>query len=194
MLEKDLFLSGEAFDLLRFLSQQPEGCAPRADLAARFTDAETYLAALEDRGLIQGADAQALPQQPGCAVVGVTWRAVQLTPQGRICLRIHDAQRDREQQLQAQLEDFRRQLLKTQQQTADALQRMRQEFAEQTAQQQAADAAKEEAYEKTRRKDVRRSKLQFLISVLFTVVAVILGAYLEFDQALLQWLFNLFHG
>lgn len=160
MLEKDLFLSGEAFDLLRFLSQQPEGCAPRADLAARFTDAETYLAALEDRGLIQGADAQALPQQPGCAVVGVTWRAVQLTSQGRICLRIHDAQRDREQQLQAQLEDFRRQLLKTQQQSADAMSRAMQELSE---------------YKDKQKKAARRNAWHWWITTAISVASLLLS-------------------
>lgn len=190
MLEKDLFLSGEAFDLLRFLSQQPEGCAPRADLAARFTDAETYLAALEDRGLIQGADAQPLPQQPGCAVVGVAWRAVQLTPQGRICLRIHDAQRDREQQLQAQLDDFRRQLLKTQQQSADALQRMRQDFADLQQQHQQQSKQNSLDHAKMEKKNRRSAWLQIIFTVVFSPLV---SLFIENFQDIVRFFQSLFH-
>lgn len=46
----------------------------------------------------------------------------------------------------------------------------------------------------TRRKDLRQGWIQFSVSIFFTVIAVVLGAYLDFDQALLETIFQLLHG
>ena len=119
-----------------------------------------------------------------------------LTPAGaaaRRTLIMQDEQRAREEALQAQVESFRQQLLQVQQQSADALERASQELAEYKAQQQAYHALQEQSHAETRRKDLRQGWIQFSVSIFFTVIAVVLGAYLDFDQALLYWLFNLFH-
>ena len=95
--------------------------------------------------------------------------------------------------LRVQEESFRQQLIQVQRQSADALERASQELAEYKAQQQAYHALQEQSHAETRRKDLRQGWIQFSVSIFFTVIAVVLGAYLEFDQALLHWLFNLFH-
>ena len=96
--------------------------------------------------------------------------------------------------LRAQEESFRQQLIQVQRQSADALERASQELAEYKAQQQAYHALQEQSHAETRRKDLRQGWIQFSVSIFFTVIAVVLGAYLDFDQALLETIFQLLHG
>lgn len=112
----------------------------------------------------------------------------------RRTLIMQDEQHAREEALQAQVESFRQQLIQVQRQSADALERASQELAEYKAQQQAYHALQEQSHAETRRKDLRQGWIQFSVSIFFTVIAVVLGAYLDFDQALLETIFQLLHG
>lgn len=123
--------------------------------------------------------------------------AYMLTPAGQAARRtliMQDEQRAREEALQAQVESFRQQLIQVQRQSADALERASQELAEYKAQQQAYHALQEQSHAETRRKDLQQGWIQFSVSIFFTVIAVVLGAYLDFDQALLETIFQLLHG
>ena len=116
-----------------------------------------------------------------------------LTPAGaaaRRTLIMQDEQHAREEALQAQVESFRQQLLQVQQQSADALERMRKDFAEYQREQNRQNQQNSLDHTKMEKKNRRSTWLQIIFTAVFSPLAALCVEHFQdivtFFQSLLH--------
>lgn len=116
-----------------------------------------------------------------------------LTPAGvaaRRTLIMQDEQRAREEALQAQVESFRQQLIQVQRQSADALERMRKDFAEYQREQNRQNQQNSLDHTKMEKKNRRSTWLQIIFTAVFSPLAALCVEHFQdivtFFQSLLH--------
>ncbi len=119
--------------------------------------------------------------------------AYMLTPAGQAARRtliMQDEQHAREEALQAQVESFRQQLIQVQQQSADALERMRKDFAEYQREQNRQNQQNSLDHAKMEKKNRRSTWLQIISTAVFSPLAALCVEHFQdivtFFQSLLH--------
>lgn len=108
----------------------------------------------------------------------------------RRTLIMQDEQHSREEALQAQVESFRQQLIQVQQQSADALERMRKDFAEYQREQNRQNQQNSLDHTKMEKKNRRSTWLQIIFTTVFSPLAALCVEHFQdivtFFQSLLH--------